>query len=618
VPRYPVLRARVAALLAQLPPALASSLALLVLTSSLLSACPSFGDRVTEGLGANDGARAGVSALRTFASQEPGVLTLSTGASLSVPAGALPRAGTLSLMRPPDALALTLVEGAPGERVSAPYVIDPAGLTFHGNVLLRLPLLPGRSETKVDLLWKDDRATQGGWITLGALTVQAGGFVELAIAKSGVALLVVHADSTPEYVAPSETAVPAQVCADPPCCPAFRQRVEGCGFRSDGAFVCGGDTIALTNGPDKGCAGDGGLAPVGLAAVAETGCRVIDDGQKRFARVCCPDGTSAKFSYGTSALDASTCAPSSPVDAGVRSDAGDAGSRAGRPELIGRIELDDTVPASFGSDPPGVAWLANGEARWLAFEPGRVELPLYEPVSADERIENVFASRGGLVFARRARDSIVNGQVVTTESIELIGPPGVSVGSWVDHAVDLTQCIDDGNHAYCGSERFALVVPGSSALSVPVGYGCKPLQVGQFLCPGSGVLALVDVQRELEQPFALTTQFEVYELAVVGDTVYAFDGEQTLYAVPRGGGSFRVFATLPEAPDFPFGLGSDSQNLYAYGQRVPLNGSPIARNFYEGFLVAESAQWLYHLAPRGYVSGGSIAYDIYRTQKVAP
>jgi hypothetical protein len=119
-------------------------------------------------LGIDDGASAGesISALATPAAGA--TLELETGATLSVPAGALEKELELSMKRPEDKEALALIKSvSKSDKVaSAPYVLTPHGAQFKKSVEITLPLGKGRDQSKIAVAWLEDEQDTS-WELLG-------------------------------------------------------------------------------------------------------------------------------------------------------------------------------------------------------------------------------------------------------------------------------------------------------------------------------------------------------------------------------------------------------------------------------------------------------------------
>jgi hypothetical protein len=105
----------------------------------------------------DDGASEGVAkSLKVDGSSEQ-TLTLETGASLTVPKGAVDRELTIKVERPSDDKALDLVKTLKTDKAvaSAPYVLTPHGTQFKNTVTLELPVTKHEGR-ELAVAWLED------------------------------------------------------------------------------------------------------------------------------------------------------------------------------------------------------------------------------------------------------------------------------------------------------------------------------------------------------------------------------------------------------------------------------------------------------------------------------
>lgn len=125
-----------------------------IVVAATSSACSDKDGGDSGALGIDDGASVGESTAMLVTSDKAAVLTLTTGARLMVPMGAVDRNTEIVMKRPPDRDAKQLVKNlGPGQRLSsAPYVLTPHGTSFLKDVDLTLPIARGSPE-RLKVAW---------------------------------------------------------------------------------------------------------------------------------------------------------------------------------------------------------------------------------------------------------------------------------------------------------------------------------------------------------------------------------------------------------------------------------------------------------------------------------
>ncbi|MDD9941179.1 MAG: hypothetical protein OXU20_09085 [Myxococcales bacterium] len=148
---------------------------------------PTPGERLDFG----DGASEGVDVAILVSALEGGQLELSTGAAMSIPAGALDEDLKIGMRRPPDEEAIKLVASIPNMQIvaSAPYVLTPHGTQFTSPVELRLPARKGVDLERTMVVYlEDEHDTE--WKTLESFPTFEGNMAIVWLSHFSVLALV--------------------------------------------------------------------------------------------------------------------------------------------------------------------------------------------------------------------------------------------------------------------------------------------------------------------------------------------------------------------------------------------------------------------------------------------
>jgi hypothetical protein len=149
-------------------------IAALVITAGVVACSSDEPGGGGEQLGIEDGAGAGVAKTFKVDGSVQKTLTLDTGASLTVPKGALDREVTIGVERPSDEKAVELVKSLKSVKsvASAPYVLTPHGTKFNSAVTLALPISKN-ADRKLVVGWLEDEEDTD-WKVLADAKVESG------------------------------------------------------------------------------------------------------------------------------------------------------------------------------------------------------------------------------------------------------------------------------------------------------------------------------------------------------------------------------------------------------------------------------------------------------------
>ncbi|MFT3924543.1 MAG: hypothetical protein QM778_18535 [Myxococcales bacterium] len=142
-------------------PSTATHRACLTLTTLVLllsAACSSETPQKGALLGIDDGASAGQASSALVTSDKGGMLSLKSGAELSIAPGAVEKDIEISIVRPKDNVAVELVKTLDEKDTpaSAPYVLTPHGTVFKEAVTLKVPVSKGADQKKLTFAYLDD------------------------------------------------------------------------------------------------------------------------------------------------------------------------------------------------------------------------------------------------------------------------------------------------------------------------------------------------------------------------------------------------------------------------------------------------------------------------------
>jgi hypothetical protein len=202
-------------------------------------------------LDVRDSASSGDIASKTVDGTQSAVLILKTGATLSIPSGAVTKATRVGLERPPDRAARELIGDLEASRpfavASAPYILTPHGATFARGVTLTLPVAPGAGNAPLAVLWLEDESDRT-WKVLGT-PVRRGDRATFQLDHFSVVMLAATKQPLPVHSGAADGGVPDAQPGGDAALPATRSDTQlpdagsedaglaSCGPAEDGVFV---------------------------------------------------------------------------------------------------------------------------------------------------------------------------------------------------------------------------------------------------------------------------------------------------------------------------------------------------------------------------------------------